>query len=247
MHGQSASGPCARRLPPLGTAEFFAYARASTEKYFEQNAAVADGYRRIGRDFPAMGEHWIRASLLFDGRFEPSRPEVLNYIVVDGKRALIGVGYAVPLLGGETAPGSPAGASAWHDHSRTIEDETVIPHHHAQSRGGSDGRLAMLHAWIWAPNPAGMFNADNWAIPFLRLNLSVGANATSAAGKTLALATGGRDYFEMAIEAAGALSAEEKAAVTSAFNRAQAGANLIVGTAEGRDLTDLGGHLKTGH
>ena len=50
----------------------------------DQRVAVLDGYRRIGRDFPGMGEHRIRIGLIFDGRFDPSRPEVLNYVDVDG-------------------------------------------------------------------------------------------------------------------------------------------------------------------
>src|SRR5215203_2892336 len=104
-------------------------ARAGTERYKDRTVAIRDGYRLIGRDFPAMGEHWIRIGLVFDGKFDASRPEVLNYVVIGGRPQLLGVGYAMPLLAGETAPEGPAGPHAWHDHFRTVDDETVLPHH----------------------------------------------------------------------------------------------------------------------
>jgi hypothetical protein len=151
---------------------FIECARAATARFQDREAAIREGYRKIGRDFPAMGEHWIRVALLFDGRFDATRPEVLNYIVVDGKPKLLGVGYALPLLAGERPPEGPAGVHAWHDHSRTIEEETVVPHHHTHGSAGNGARIAMMHAWIWSANPEGAFAADNWALPFIRLGLN---------------------------------------------------------------------------
>ena len=52
------------------TEQFVARARRATEKYQERAVAIREGYRRIGRDFPAMGEHWINIGLLFDGNYE---------------------------------------------------------------------------------------------------------------------------------------------------------------------------------
>lgn len=228
---------CAQSASTMGVDEFVSCARTGTEKYKDHRTAVLDGYRQIGRDFPAMGEHWIRATLVFDGRFEAHRPEVLNYVLVDGKRELFGVGYAVPLLPGEVAPPSPAGPSAWHDHSRTIEDETVLPHHHQHGSAGGEARLAMLHAWIWSPNPSGMFAADNWALPLLRLKLLPG-DAAPAVAKALALAGGGRAYFEMAIHAAGQLSAAEQGVVTAAIDRAQSAVEEITAKLNGPMLRD---------
>lgn len=234
--GRAPGQPCQKNPSDMSLDEFIACARAGTEKYRDHQAAVRDGYRLVGRDFPGMGEHWIRVSLLFDGKFEASRPEVLNYVLVDGKRALLGVGYAIPLLRGEKAPDGPAGPSAWHDHSRTIEDETVLPHHHAQGGAADDARLAMLHVWIWAPNPAGMFAADNWEIPLLRLKLPPVAEPLPAVGKALALIGGGRDYFELAIAAAGMLSEEERVRVAAAFNRAEQAVQAIIRRAAGPAL-----------
>ena len=90
---------------------FVECARAATGKYRDESAAILDGYRRIGRDFPAMGEHWIRIGLVFDGKFDPARPEVLNYVTVAGKPRLIGVAYAVPLLPGREPPSPNASAA----------------------------------------------------------------------------------------------------------------------------------------
>jgi hypothetical protein len=207
---------------------FIESARAGTDKYRDQAAAILDGYRRIGRDFPAMGEHWIRINLVFDGTFDASRPEVLNYVLIDGKPRLLGVGYAVPLLVGESPPPGPAGANAWHDHFRTIEDETVLPHHHAGSALQDSPRLAMMHAWIWSPNPEGVFAADNWTIPYLRLGLTAADGTPSSVAKALSLVSGGRDYFEMSIDAASAMGVAERDRVKDAVDRAQAAVRAVL-------------------
>ena len=230
---------CEEPAASMSAATFVECARAGTEKYRNRALAVADGYRRIGRDFPAMGEHWIRLSLLFDGKFHPSRPEVLNYVIVGGKPELAGVGYAVPLLADERVPDGPAGRDAWHDHDRTIENETVLPHHHAQSQERSGARLAMLHAWIWCDNPDGMFIADNWALPFLRAGLRPESRPPVAAARALSLATGGRDYFEMSIDAAGANGADERTAVKDAMDRAQASGVSVLEALQSDGIRDV--------
>jgi hypothetical protein len=96
----------------------------------------------------------------------------------------------------------------------------------------------MLHAWIWSPNPAGMFAADNWAIPLLRLKLSAVASSPTV-GKAVALAVGGRAYFEMVIAAAGSLSPAEKARVTAAVDRAESAVRQIIQELEGPVLSEV--------
>lgn len=199
---------------------FVACARAGTERYRDQAMAVLDGYRRVGSDFPGMGEHWIRMALVFDGTIDARQPEVLTYVVVDGMPRLLGVAYLVPLLAGEQPPDQPIGRGAWHDHSRTLEDETVLPMHHAPD-SGEGARLAMLHAWIWSPNPAGMFAADNWAIPFIRLGLTPDLSQAGAVAKALSLAAGGRAYVERAIDAAAQPTRGERQQVATALDRAE--------------------------
>lgn len=203
---------------PESTCEvaFIDCVRGATTRYEDQRLAILDGYRPIGRDFPAMGEHWIRIGLVFDGEFNPARPEILTYLNVAGTPRLTGVAYALPLLAGEVPPPWPAGSGAWHDHFRTLTDETFLPEHHV--RHGESARVAMLHAWFWPENPAGAFAADNWAIPYARLGL-VPTNDVEAA-KTLALLHGGVEFFRDALEATVALSEAEERAVVRALGRA---------------------------
>jgi hypothetical protein len=230
------SSRCDTATNSLSTSSFIECARMGTERYRDQATAILDGYRRIGRDFPAMGEHWIRVGLLFDGRLDASQPEVLNYVPVNGKPQLLGVAYAVPLLRGEEPPDGPAGPDAWHDHSRTVEDETVLPLHHVPGNAQDSARLAMMHAWIWSLNPEGMFAADNWTIPYIRLGLAPDPTPTASVAKALSLATGGRDYFELAIETAARPQPFEKQRVKVALDRAQTEVQSIVRDIRGTTL-----------
>lgn len=237
-HVTQAPATCVTPTSSLSTEAFIECARRGTERYRDQATAILDGYRRIGGDFPAMGEHWIRVGLVFDGRIDASRPEVLSYVSVNGRPQLLGVAYAVPLLGGEKPPDGPAGPDAWHDHSRTVEDETILPHHHTGGTAQDGARLAMMHAWIWSSNPEGTFAADNWAIPYIRLGLTPDSTASASVAKALSLAAGGRDYFELAIAAAARSGALEKQRVKTALDRAQAEARSIVRDIRGTALSE---------
>lgn len=212
------TNPCESREALTSEQRFVECARAGTARYHDRQTAIRDGYRRIGRDFPAMGEHWIRITLVFDGKFDASRPEVLNYVEVGGKPQLLGVGYAMPLLAGEAAPIGPAGPEAWHDHFRSVDEETVLPDHHTHGGAQDRARLAMMHAWVWSPNPAGMFAADNWAIPFIRHNWAPPAELTLPAAKALSLLSG-RDYVEASILAV-VVKEDQRESVRAALDRA---------------------------
>ncbi len=207
---------------------FIESARAATAKYQDRSIAIADGYREIGSDFPAMGEHWINVSLLFDGKFDPVHPEVLTYVVVAGKPHLLGVAYLLPLLPGESAPDWPVSKEKWHDHFRSLEDETSLPRHHATGEAGDAPRITMLHAWIWLENPAGMFAADNWALPYFRLGLPVPHDAPATAAKALALISGGAEYFSASLHAAVALTSSERKKVDAAFDRSRAAVEALL-------------------
>lgn len=194
--------PCARstrfRVPEV----FVACAREATDRYKDHGVAVLAGYRLVGTDFPAMGEHWINIGQVFDGIVDPRKPEVLNYIVVGGQRVLVGVAYANPLLAGEQPLSWPAGAEAWHDHTQSIADETLRPHHHGPSGPADIPRLSMLHVWTTAQNPDGVFAPDNWALSFTRLGLATPAETPGPAARALALASGGTRFFGDVINAA---------------------------------------------
>jgi hypothetical protein len=83
-------------------------------------------HNAANQDFPAMGEHWIQIGLLFGGRRDPTRPELLTYVTVEGRPRLTGVAYAAALLPGESPPAGPG--LVWHDHVGTIDVESLIPH-----------------------------------------------------------------------------------------------------------------------
>jgi hypothetical protein len=228
-------GALALGCAPLATPEsdtseaaFVESARATTAKYQDRAVAIADGYRQIGSDFPAMGEHWINIGLLFDGKFDPAHPEVLTYVVVSGKPRLLGVAYVLPLLKGESAPDWPVSKDNWHDHFRTVEEETALPERHAAGHAGDEPRLTMLHAWIWLANPAGMFAADNWAIPYFRLGIDPAQAAPETAAKALALASGGAEYFSASVHAAAPLTASESKKVDAAFARSRAAVEALL-------------------
>ena len=233
------TAPVCVSATPANSASFLECARLAAEKYQDRSKAILDGYRPIGRDFPAMGEHWIRISLVFDSVVDPARPEVLNYVVVDGTPKLVGLGFAAPLLAGELAPEFPAGRAAWHDHSRTIEDETVLPHTdpaHAHHGAEPGPRLAMLHTWLWAPNPDGVYAADNWALSYVRLGLTVPSGAPPAAAKALSLLTGGVDYFSQLFAAEPRAVPRDIATISSVLQEAKSKVAAIVRDRRGNEL-----------
>lgn len=205
-------------------AAFVARARSATERYRDRRQAVADGYRPIGGDFPGMGEHWIQITTLFAGRFAVENPPVLEYATIGGQPTLVGVAYALPLLAGEDAPTFPA-PHAWHEHTGTVEEETdfftqVMASH--ESMG--DARLAMLHAWVWLPNPDGMFRSDNWALPFVRAGLvAPTADPGPEAGRAVSLLSGGDAFYENVFRnvAGAAANASDNAAIHDAVAAAR--------------------------
>jgi hypothetical protein len=214
-------GPSAARAQE----DFLETARRETAVYRDQAAAVLAGYRRIGGDFPAMGEHWIHVGRVFDGVFDPARPEVLSYVSVAGRPVLAGVAWALPLHDGESPPDWPAGAAAWHDHHRTLDEETQFPaHDRAGTSSGS--RIAMLHAWLWLPSPRGVFSADNWAVPYLRLGLDP-AGADPVAGRALSLAAGGEAWFRGVVGAA--FEGDLPPGVSAAFSEARVRVEALLG------------------
>jgi hypothetical protein len=211
------------------TAEaFLQRARSGTTKYQDQSIAILDGYRKIGRDFPAMGEHWIRLDLLFDGRIDAEHPEFLTYVTVEGKAKLIGVAYALPLLSTEYPPDLPAPRGAWHDHYRTIEDETILPQHHLPATAASAPRITMLHAWIWTPNPDGVFAADNWAIPYVRTGLTPPDQGPRSRALALSLLGGGVEYFGATIDTIVSATTRQRARIDAAFAAARTSVEQIV-------------------
>ena len=121
-------------------------ARKATAKYHSIRDAEADGYFDAGIFVPQMGHHWLNLGLLQDGVFDPSAPELMVYADIgDGRKRLVAVEYAVPITDPNTPP---EGFDGDCDHWDVYE-----------------GQLWTLHAWLWYPNPDGIFAHLNSRIP----------------------------------------------------------------------------------
>lgn len=172
-----------------------ATARRATEQFSDRRVAVANGYKRVGRDLPSMGEHWLSTRVLVDGKLDPARPALLTYLDIEGRAVLTGVVYAIPLAPGESVPADFGPSARWHEHNGDIDDEALLPEHRTMSTDPGGTRVAFLHAWLRVPSPEGIFSADNWALPFVRGRIAVPEKFTTGAARAVSLATGGKSYF----------------------------------------------------
>ena len=121
-------------------------ARAATAKYRNIDNAIKDGYADIEVDVQHMGHHYMNTSLV-DSVFDIRQPEILVYNKdQNGNQQLVAVEYAVPL----TYP-KPEGFAGTND----------------VWNGTSGFPLWLLHAWVWAYNPDGVFN---WTNPTVELH-----------------------------------------------------------------------------
>jgi hypothetical protein len=221
-----AGTPVAGQTVPVSddVAGFVAAARAATERYRQQSTAIADGYRRIGPDFPSMGEHWVSVPLVVRGDVDPLHPPILEYVTVAGEPMLAGVAYTQLVRDGPPRAPLPAPSSAWHYHAGSVDEESFILGH-ARRSGGMDSapgpRIAVLHAWLWLDNPAGLFATDNWALPWHRLAIRPPpeSDGPSPAGLAAALASGGEAYFLALLRLRDSLSAERVERVAALLDR----------------------------
>ena len=120
--------------------------RAATAKYQHLDNALRDGYTDIAVDVEHMGHHYMKSSIV-DSQFDIRQPEILVYNRDEnGKAVLVAVEYALPLT--EPRPeGFSGSADEWNS-------DSGFP-------------LWLLHAWVWAYNPDGVFN---WTNPTVHLH-----------------------------------------------------------------------------
>jgi len=218
----------------LSPNDFVHEARAATARYASRDAAIADGFRRVGTDFPAMGEHWVNLPQVMADSFTPARPSVLTYITVGGVPRLAGVAYTKFLGPNEQPPDFGPARRHWHEHNGSIVEESFLAGHETSSSHG-DLRLAILHAWIWVENPDGLFVTDNWSLPFVRLGTA--PNGVHDAARSATLATSAADYYREAIEEALAPSSGEQSRYEAILMQYQRQAAAMI-----RPATDRG-HL----
>jgi len=113
----------------------------------------------------------------------------------------------------------------WHEHNGTVDEESMLPEHHSSTHSErSTTRLAILHLWLWLPNPAGIFAADNWGLPFARLGFVQPPNLgeRTDAARAISLVSGGEQFYTTLMRDAdpqGRLSSLQEAAVKEAVSR----------------------------
>ena len=127
-------------------------------------------------------------------------------------------------------------SAQWHDHVGTIDEESLLLDH--THLGGDmdrgEERLAVMHAWVWLPNPAGMFATDNWALPFTRVGVPAPPNASPRAARAVALATC-VPYFTRLFDAVGQLDDRESDAVLDALEHSR---GVVQGWLDARNPND---------
>jgi hypothetical protein len=146
-------------------------ARQASARYRDIRAARADGYFQVTQFLPGFGMHLASLSVP-TSTFDPTRPKVLLY-EPDGSGGyrLAGVAYALDRVSDVPPEGFVGGSDVWHYHRNLcfIPNGTVT----IAFSQGSCARLGglyqaetdwLLHAWIWEPNPRGVFVEINPAV-----------------------------------------------------------------------------------
>lgn len=194
---------------------FLSQVEDANRRFADVDVAIAEGYRKLGPDFPGMGEHWIHPGSVIAGRLDPQRPPVLTYTLVGEERSLVGFAFTRVLGPGETVPNGPFPAEAWHDHTGGVDEESLLLSGPASMHPNEDGfRLSMVHVWTPLRNPDGTLAQNNWALPFFRAGLGVPPNVSSEAARGLSLIGVGAAFYEQVLRDGVGL---EGAALTTAI------------------------------
>jgi hypothetical protein len=221
-------------------------------RFADRRAAIAAGYRRIGTDFPSMGEHWLHPGALLAQRIDPDRPTILAYADIEGTPTLLGAGYVITTRG-DAAARAPGWPTYWHEHSGLLSDESGA-HVGAAQESDSATHVWVLHVWTALPNPLGRYDSDNWALPFARAGITAPATIDADIGRVFSLAVaGGDEYLRRVLTDAGlrtgdalprdraidgAIEAAREVAVAVAARAGGAGVLSARGSSELRDAWD---------
>ncbi len=150
----AATTAAARGTTDPDTNKQLAKARRATARYHDVRKAEAAGYistvECVSSPQGTMGVHYVKPSLI-DGTLDIEQPEVLVYLPKrNGDLRLVAVEYMVPDADQDLA---------------TDADRPVL------FGSGFDGPMPGhgpgmpvhydLHAWVWQPNPTGMFEEWN--------------------------------------------------------------------------------------
>lgn len=208
-------------------------------RFSDVRVAIAEGYRKLGPDFPGMGEHWVHPSLVIGGKVDPERPPVIAYTKVEGRRVLLGFAFTRVLGPGERVPGSVFPHGAWHDHSDAVDEEALLLSGPASMHAeGDDFRLSMVHVWTGLENPDGTLAQNNWALPFVRLGLAAPAEVSTSAARALSLATDeGLAFYRTLLREGVGMEGEYVDEVLETFGAAGREAGMWARTHRGLDLS----------
>lgn len=178
---------------------------AAIDGYRDPAVAVRDGFRPVAHDFPGMGEHWLDLRRAVRDEFDPTRPPILLYAHRAGEPVLVGGAFIAMRDPGEPLPGPEFLRHAWHDHSGPLDGELFAGDHREQP---DPDRFAVmvLHVWTRPPSGGGVFDVQNWDLPFLRAGLPSHAPDPEAA-RALSLANSA-DYYRTVFLHAGVPRAE---------------------------------------
>ena len=137
-------------------ADDLAAARQATARYNALHQATAADYVEF-RDAQGiaciaqpgegtMGVHYVNGSLVTDGTVDATMPEALVYEPRDnGKLQLVALEYIVFQSAWDAAHASPPSLFGHEFHLLTSPNRYGLPPFYE------------LHAWLWKPNPSGMF------------------------------------------------------------------------------------------
>lgn len=213
------------RQLPIKLDSLIADAGRETQRFSDRRVALAEGYRRVGADFPGMGEHWLNVGMLLQNRIDPTRPTLLTYATVDGRPTLLGVGFVVVTHADSAPANAPGWPEEWHEHSGLLSDESGAS---LEPSRDSPTHVWIMHVWTLLENPAGRLAADNWALPFVRAGVVVPRDVEPLAGRAASLAVGGDAFLRDVLTDAGLRTPQNSAAVDS-----------VIATARARALTEL--------
>ena len=126
--------------------------RQATDKFHDLKVAGDAGYGPFyictddNGGAGAMGQHYVRGDLVGDGAINPLTPEALVYEPMPGGQLrLVGVEYVVFKADWDKNHSSPP----------QLFNHTFFTILAGNRYGLPD--FYELHAWIWRPNPSGMF------------------------------------------------------------------------------------------
>jgi hypothetical protein len=129
----------------------------ATERYRDPADADAQGWKSAGAcvsspEEGAMGVHFIKGSILFDGTFDPQEPEALIYEITDRRARLVGAEFIIT-------------AAEWHQ--KNAAPPVILGQQ--TNFVGSPNRFGLpafyeLHVWAFRNNTKGTYVDFNPAV-----------------------------------------------------------------------------------